>query len=437
MEQKNDKKIIRAWAMFDWANSAYNLVITSTIFPAYYTIITTTQEHGDQVVFFGRQYTNTALSNYTLAVAYLLMAVLLPILSSIADYRGNKKIFMKVFTYIGGIACAGLFFFKLETLEFSMICFALAAMGYIGGVLFNNSYLPEIATIEKQDRVSAQGFAYGYIGSVILQIICFVFVLKPDWFGISDASLPARLSFLLVGIWWVVFAQIPFNKLPAGSPNYDRLNKKIIKNGFQEFEKVWQHLKHMKTLKRYLLAFFFYSMGVQTVMLVAALFGEKILKLGTAKLIATVLVIQLVAILGAYIMSYLARKIGNIIVLMLVLCIWIIICISAYYISNENQFYILAAVVGLVMGGVQSLSRSTYSKYLPEDTPDTASFFSFYDVTEKIAIVIGLFSFGYIEELSGNMRNSALSLVIFFLTGLLILATILNIKDPEYNKNAK
>ena len=434
MTQKNDKRTIRAWSMFDWANSAYNLVITSTIFPAYYTIITTTQEHGDQVVFFGRNFTNTALSNYTLAVAYLLMAILLPILSSIADYRGNKKVFMKAFTYMGGIACAGLFFFKLDTLEFSMICFAFAAMGYVGGMLFNNSYLPEIATVEEQDRVSAQGYAYGYIGSVILQIICFVFVLKPDLFGITDASLPARLSFLLVGIWWVVFAQIPFKKLPAGSPNYKKLNKKIIKNGFQELKKVWEHLRHMKILKRYLLAFFFYSMGVQTVMLVAANFGEKILKLGTARLIGTVLVIQLVAIAGAYIMSYLAKKIGNIIVLMIVLAVWILICISAYYIATAEQFYILAAVVGLVMGGVQSLSRSTYSKYMPVDTPDTASFFSFYDVTEKVAIVIGLFSFGYIEEFSGNMRNSALSLVAFFLTGLLILASILAIKTRANNE---
>ena len=344
---------------------------------------------------------------------------------------------MKGFTYMGAIACAGLFFFKLDTLEFSMICFAFAAMGYVGGMLFNNSYLPEIATVDEQDRVSAQGYAYGYIGSVILQIICFVFVLKPDWFGITDASLPARLSFLLVGIWWVGFAQIPFKKLPAASPNYKKLNKKIVKSGFQELEKVWQHLKHMKVLKRYLLAFFFYSMGVQTVMLVAANFGEKILKLGTAKLIATVLVIQIVAILGAYIMSYLAKKIGNIIVLMIVLCLWIIICISAYYISSEDQFYGLAALVGLVMGGVQSLSRSTYSKYLPENTPDTASFFSFYDVTEKVSIVIGLFSFGYIEELSGSMRNSTLSLVVFFLAGLLILGSILSMKDQDYNKSVE
>jgi MFS transporter, UMF1 family len=434
MEFKNNKKTIKAWAMFDWANSAYNLVITSTIFPAYFTIITTTEEFGDKVVFFGRSFTNTALSNYALAVAYLLMALSLPIFSAIADYRGNKMAFMKFFTYMGGIACAGLFFFKLETLEFSVICFALAAMGYVGGVTFNNSYLPEIATIEEQDRVSAKGYSYGYIGSVLLQIISFVFVLKPEWFGITDPSLPARLSFLLVGIWWISFAQIPFRKLPLASPNNKKLNRKLIRSGFQEFEKVWQHLKEMRVLKRFLTAFFFYSMGVQTIMLVAAGFGEKVLNLGTTKLIATVLVIQLVAILGAQAMSYLAKKIGNLLVLAIVLVIWIFLCISAYYVEHELEFYILAAIVGFVMGGVQSLSRSTYSKFLPEDTPDTASFFSFYDVTEKIAIVIGLICFGYIEEFTGNMRNSALSMSAFFIIGLVLLITIVNVKTPDNNK---
>jgi UMF1 family MFS transporter len=380
---RNNKETIKAWAMFDWSNSAYNLVITSTIFPAYYTIITTTEEFGDKVVFMGRTFTNTALSNYALSVAYLIMALLLPVLSSIADFRGNKKIFMKVFTYIGSISCAGLFFFKLETLELGIICFTLAAIGYIGGVMFNNSYLPEIATIDQQDRVSAKGFAYGYIGSVILQIICFIFVLKPELFGITDASLPARLSFLLVGIWWIGFAQIPFRKLPAGSPNYDKITKSTVKNGFQELLKVWNQLKSMVLLKRFLFAFFFYSMGVQTIMLVAAGFGEKVLKLGTSKLIAIILIIQLVAILGALIMSFFAKRYGNIQVIIVVLTIWIGVCVAAYYIQNETQFYVIAAVVGLVMGGIQSISRSTYSKFLPENTPDTASFFSFYDVTEK------------------------------------------------------
>jgi UMF1 family MFS transporter len=217
---------------------------------------------------------------------------------------------------------------------------------------------------------------------------------------------------------------------PAASPNYKKLDRKVIRSSFQEFEKVWHHLKGMKILKRYLYAFFFYSMGVQTIMLVAASFGEKILHLGTSKLIATVLVIQLVAILGAYLMSYMARRIGNIIVLSLVLLVWIAICGVAYYISNETQFYITAAVIGMIMGGVQSLSRSTYSKFIPEESPDTASFFSFYDVTEKVAIVIGLISFGYIEEFTGSMRNSALSMAIFFIIGLVLLLSMLGIKSP-------
>lgn len=428
---RNNKATIKAWAMFDWSNSAYNLVITSTIFPAYYTIITTTQQNGDKVIFFGREFTNTALSNYALSVAYLIMALLLPVLSSIADFRGNKKVFMKAFTYIGSFACAGLFFFKLETLELGIICFTLAAMGYIGGVMFNNSYLPEIATIDQQDRVSAKGFAYGYVGSVLLQIICFVFVLKPELFGITDPSLPARLSFLLVGIWWISFSQIPFRKLHAGSPNYNKLSKVDVKSGFQEFVKVWHQLKKMVILKRFLLGFFFYSMGVQTIMLVAAGFGEKVLKLGTSKLIMIILIIQLVAILGALVMSYFAKKYGNIQVIIAVLFVWIGVCAAAYYIQNEVQFYVVAVVVGLVMGGIQSISRSTYSKFLPENTPDTASFFSFYDVTEKIAIVIGLFSFAYIEEFTGSMRNSAISLAGFFIIGLLILLSLLFLKSES------
>jgi UMF1 family MFS transporter len=426
---KNDKKVIRSWAFFDWANSAYNLVITSTIFPAYYTIITFTKEHGDQVTFFGFQFTNTALSNYALSFAYLVMVLVLPIFSSIADNRGNKKAFMKFFTYMGGFACIGLYFFKLETLEAGIICFVIAAMGYIGGVLFNNSYLPEIATPDQQDRVSAKGFAFGYIGSVILQLICFVFVLKPELFGIVDKSLPARLSFLLVGVWWILFAQIPFRNLPIGNPVSKKVDQGIFKNGFQELSKVWNQLSKMMFMKLFLLAFFFYSMGVQTIMLAAAGFGEKTLKLRTEKLIAVILIIQLVAILGAMVMSYFAKKAGNVKVLIFVVLIWIFACLCGYFVSNEYQFYGLAALVGLIMGGIQSLSRSTYSKYIPEDSPDSTSFFSFYDVTEKLAIVIGLFSFALIEEVTGSMRNSIIALAGFFIIGLVFLLSLKKVES--------
>ncbi|MGJ1318267.1 MFS transporter [Sphingobacterium spiritivorum] len=423
--EKNNKKTIRAWSMYDWANSAYNLVITSTIFPVYYTTITNTKEHGDTVTFFGIEVVNTALSNFALAFAYLFMAVSLPFITSFADATGRKKMLMKLFTYIGGAACMGLYFFKLETLEMSIIFFALAAMGYIGGVAFNNSYLPLIATVDQQDRVSAQGFAYGYVGCVLLQIICFVFVLKPEWFGITDLSFPARLSFFLVGLWWVGFAQIPFRVLPSNSPMPGTQGVPLIRTVKQEFLKVWHRIAQIEGIKRFLPAYFFYAIGVQTIMIVAAAFGEKVLHLGAPKLIGTILLIQLVAIAGAYLMSALASRIGNIAVLIIVVVIWIAICIGAYFLTNEIQFYIMAVLVGLVMGGIQSLSRSTYSKLLPQNIEDTTAFFSFYDVTEKLAIVVGLFSFGLIEQLTHNIRYSALFLSLFFVIGLLLLFRVL------------
>jgi UMF1 family MFS transporter len=425
MEIKNNLQTIRAWAMFDWANSAYNLVITSTIFPAYYAAITFTKAKGDKVMFLGHEFVNTALSNYVLAGAYFLVVLMLPILTAIADYKGNKKSYMQIFTWIGGLACCGLFFFKLDTLELGMLCFALAAIGYCSGAVFYNSYLPQIASLDKQDAVSAKGFTYGYIGSVLLQIVCFVFVLKPMWFGITDPSLPARLSFLLVGIWWLAFAQIPFFKLPKGVPNTSMQHENVISGGFKELARVWTKIKAMPVLKRYLSAFFFYSMGVQTVMLVATGFAAKVLHLPDANLIAIILIIQLVAIAGAALMSKLSGVYGNVKVLIGVVMIWIFVCIAAYFTQNATQFYLLAVVVGLVMGGIQSLSRSTYSKFLPQDIPDTASYFSFYDVTEKLAIVIGLFTFGFVESLTHSMRNSALVLTIFFIAGLLLLLMLL------------
>lgn len=420
--QKNDKKIIRSWAFFDWANSAYNLVITSTIFPAYYTIITSDKntQTVDYVTFFGRKFVNSALYSYAMAVGFLVIAFLSPILSSIADSRGNKKIFMQMFTYMGSLACCGLFFFKIDTLEISVILCVIAAIGFWGSLVFYNSYLPEIATVDQQDKVSAKGFTYGYIGSIILQIICFIFVFNDHWF--ADGSTPARLSFLMVGIWWMVFAQIPFRGLPKGSPNFSTEKKNAMISGFNELKKVWGEVKKMPYLKRFLFAFFFYSMGVQTVMLVATIFGEKELHMDTTKLIATILVLQLVAIPGAMLMSYLStKKYGNVNVLIGVVVIWIGACIAAYFIKTEYQFYALAAVIGLIMGGIQSLSRSTYSKFLPQESPDHTSFFSFYDVTEKVALVFGMFSFGYIEELSGSMRNSVIALTVFFILGLLFL----------------
>ncbi|PST82972.1 MFS transporter [Pedobacter yulinensis] len=427
MTEKNDKRMIRSWAFFDWANSAYNLVITSTIFPAYYAAITSDKNPDtvDYVFFMGRKFINSTLYSYAMAVAFLVIAIASPVLSSVADSRGNKKVFMKMFTYLGGIACCGLYFFEAETLQLSVVLFVLAAIGFWGSLVFYNSYLPEIATPDRQDNVSAKGFTYGYIGSVILQIICFVFVFFPGAFGLSGEGQASRLSFLLVGLWWMGFAQIPFKALPKGSPNFNRADKNVMTSGFKELQKVWTEVKRMAHLKRFLFAFFFYSMGVQTVMLMATIFGEKELELSTTKLIGTILLLQLVAIPGALLMSYLSKRfLGNLRVLIGVIIIWIGCCLAAYFVRTEYQFYALAAVVGLIMGGIQALSRSTYSKYLPQDSPDHTSYFSFYDVAEKVALVLGMFSFGYIEEFTGSMRNSTLALALFFVAGLIFLLTL-------------
>ncbi len=411
--------------MYDWANSAYNLVINSTIFPVYYTAITRNPETGDTVSFFGYELVNTALSNFALSIAYLLMALGLPFISAYSDAAGKRKFFMKFFTYVGAIACMGLFFFKLETLEWGIFCFAIAAMGYIGGVAFNNSYLPIIASPDQQDRVSAQGFAYGYVGCVTLQIICFIFVFKPEWFGIEDASFPARFSFLLVGLWWILFAQIPFKFLPKNRPTIGSEKLPFFTKVKTEFTAVLTHIRQIEAIKRFLPAYFFYAMGIQTLVIVAAAFGEKVLNLGASKLIASILLIQIVAIGGAYIMSIAAKKFGNIKVLIVVVFLWVLICCASYFMANEYHFYGMAFIVGLLMGGIQSLSRSTYSKLIPDDIEDTTSFFSFYDVTEKVAIVIGLFSFGIIEQMTHNIRYSALFLSVFFIIGFFLLFRVL------------
>lgn len=420
--------------MFDWANSAYNLVITSTIFPAYYTAITYTQERGDVVQFFGFDIVNTALSNFSLSLSYLIMAIALPYLSTYADVSGRKKYFMKIFTYLGAIACIGLFFFRLETLELGIFLYSLAAMGYIGGLAFNNSYLPLIATVDQQDAVSAKGFSYGYVGCVTLQLICFLFVLKPDWFGITDPSLPARLSFFLVGVWWLSFSQFTFRSLPESNPSKLSDGQTIARKVKTEFAGVVARLRQIPMIRKFLPPYFFYSMGVQTVIIVATAFGMKEIGLEMSELIASILLIQLVAIGGAYLMSRLSNAWGNVRVLMLVVLCWILICIAAYFITTKIEFYILAFLVGAMMGGIQSLSRSTYSKLIPVDIEDTTTFFSFYDVTEKIAIVLGLFCFAIIEQMTHNIRYSALSLSIFFILALVLLYRMLKFEKSTKSR---
>ena len=415
------KKVINGWAMYDWANSAYSLIITSAIFPTYYSIVAPAQVH-----FIGRTYDRASLASYSISFSFLIIAFLSPILSSIADYKGNKKAFMQFFCYLGSAACIGLTFMTRDNISFGIVCSIFGSIGFCGSIVFYNAYLPEIAAEEDQDRVSAKGFAMGYVGSVLLMVFCLAAIMLNDSQKWGLGAWPTRLSFLAVGLWWAGFAQITFNRLPLSLPSQQRPERGILTNGFYELKKVWIQLKSYPVTKRFLTSFFFYNMGVQTVMYLATYFASEEVRLTTVQLIITVLIIQLVAIGGALIFSRISNRIGNIKTLAILILIWVGICIFAYFVRTVNEFYGLAFTVGMVMGGIQSMSRSTYSKLLPP-TKDTASYFSFYDVCDKIGTVIGTLSFGYVSEFFGGMRNSVLALMVFFIIGGILLLLV----DPK------
>ncbi|MFZ6000200.1 MAG: MFS transporter [Bacteroidota bacterium] len=426
----NNPRIVRAWCMYDWANSVYSLVITSAIFPVYYKAVAKV-DGGPIVTFWGFQVDNSVLYSYALSFSFLIVALMLPLLSGIADYRGQKKRFMAAFVALGSLSCMGLYFFRdASDLGWGILCSIGASIGYSGSLVFYDAFLPEVVTADRYDATSARGYSMGYIGSVILMVLCLVLILSPTTFGFASDGDATRFSFLLTGLWWFGFALIPFSIL-KDAPNPNRKKENAWTKGYAEIRKVWNSLKHTPVLKRYLIAYFFFNMGVQTVMYLAALFGTDVLHLEDSKLIGTVLVIQLVGAFGASFFARLSKKQGNKRAIMIMIGIWILVCITAYLIANEYQFYALAFVVGFIMGGIQALSRATYTKLIPQNTTDHASYFSFYDVTFNLSIVFGTFSYGFINHITGSMRNSALALGVFFVIGMVLLQMV---KSPAIEK---
>jgi len=423
--QKGSKKLLNAWAFYDWANSVYTLTIASSIFPIFYSALFINQAK-KVVPAFGFEFKSTALITFITAFTFLVVAFTSPILSGIADYVGNKKNFLKFFCYVGGLGCIGLYFFSLEHIYISLLFYFMGLIGYWGSLVFYNSYLPDIAFPEQQDSISAKGFSLGYIGSVILLIINLIMVMTAEDGQKMDMM---RYSFVMVGIWWIGFSQYSFYWLPKGTSKGHKVTKEVVLDGFKELKVVWNALKQNDLLKKYLQSFFVFSMAVQTIMLVAVYFGEEEINWGsddakTMGLISSILIIQVIAIVGAVLTSRASSKFGNIKTLIAINFIWMSLCFYAYFMETPVQFYIAASCVGFVMGGIQSLARSTYSKFLPE-TKDTTSYFSFFDVAEKIGIVIGMIIYGTIDQVTGSMRNSILFLFIFFLIGIFLLFRVL------------
>lgn len=422
MMQKNNPHIINAWCSYDWANSVYNLIVTTAIFPIYYSAATKDAFGGDVVQFFGISVVNTVLYTYAISFSFFLIVMLSPLLSGIADYSGRKKRFMQFFTYLGSLACIGLFFFYGNNIEWGIGCAVLASVGYAGSLVFYNAFLPEIVTANRMDKISARGFSFGYVGSVILLLLTLFMILNPELLGFGTTTHATRFGFLLVGLWWMGFAQIGFYYL-KDRPTGLKIGGEVLSKGFQEITMVLKALREQVNTLRFLLAFFFYSMGVQTVILLAPLFGEAEVGITGDEMIIVVLILQVLAIAGALFFAWVSGVRGNKFAIGSTLLIWTSVCLLAYFLKDKMSFYILAALLGFVMGGIQAVSRSTYAKMIPESTKDTASYFSFYDITEKIAIVLGTFSYGLILQLTGSMRNSMLFMGLIFILGFAILQT--------------
>jgi len=434
MLEKGNKKLIESWAFYDWANSVYPLVISTAIFPIYYESVT--QTDNGLVPFLGFEVNNTSLYTYALSFSFLIVAIISPVLSGIADVVGNKKSYMKFFCYLGSLSVMALYFFEgIETLWLGLTFVILASVGFWGSLVFYNAYLPQIAYGDQQDAVSAKGFMYGYAGSVILLIFNLSMVMKPELYGLEDPALAPRISFLMVGIWWMGFAQYTFKYLPYNA--YDRKPKKdYIFKGFLELKKVLLELRDLPILLNFLISFFLYSIGVQSVILLATVYGSTELGLPTSNLIIAIIVIQILGILGAYVFSRMSEKIGNITTLKITIVIWALASLSGYFLDRDDpnvhvKFYLISAFIGLVLGAIQTLSRSTYSKLLPEDTEDHTTYFSFYDVTEKLAIVWGTFIFGIAVAITGSMKLSILLLSLFFFVSFVVISFM---KKTKYVK---
>lgn len=417
----NSPKVINAWCSYDIANSAYMLSVNTVLYPIFYQQVTQKSFGSEMVTFMGMNIKNTVLYEYAIALGYFLVILLTLSLSGIADLGGYRKPFMRFFTMLGSFACMGLYFFTGENMTLGLLLPMLAVLGFAGSLVYYNSFLPIIATPDRHDHISAKGFSFGYGGSMLLLIFNIFSLQNYQMFGFADSLEAIRFSFILVGIWWLAVSQIAFY--------YLREERKVVQwdislltRGFHEVFKVFGYIRKHTSMYRFLLSFFFFSMGVQTIIIVASLFGKAELGISDTMLILTILIIQAVAILGAYIFGKVSTRFGNRTSLLLMLAIWIFVCLSAYFVDSDVQFYVLSALLGLVMGGIQSQARSTWSKLIPSDTTDTASYFSFYDSTEKLAIVIGMLGFGVIEQVTGSMRNSTLLLSLFFIVSFLIIA---------------
>ena len=409
--------------MYDWANSAFATSILAAILPVYFA--TLVPEEGIAVQWGTLKITTraSALWAYGVSFSFFVTALTAPILGALADFSGTKKKFLFVFTYFGATLASLLYFVRSGDYWLCLGLFIAANIGFAGSITFYNAFLPEVATEKKMDWVSGKGYAFGYIGGGLLLAIHMLIINYHECLGIPDRALSIRISLSSVGIWWGLFAIPLFLWVPEIKRPHDQRQKfSYFTYGFIRFFRTLRSFRNYQDLLWFLVAFLIYNDGIQTVIAMAAIFGKTALGLDTGTLIGTLLMTQFVAFPGALMFAKLSQRIQPKGAIIVTLMLWIGIVTYAYFLRSAIEFWILGGVVGLVLGGSQAISRSLYAQLIPRDRP--AEFFGFFSISAKFASIFGPLIFGLITDLSENPRSAIVSLVLFFVVGMVLLSRV-------------
>jgi UMF1 family MFS transporter len=406
---KAKKKLQRSWMMYDFGNSAFATTIMAAVLPVYYSNVAASGlEEGLATSYWG----------YSQSISVLIVAILAPILGAISDYSAAKKKFLQFFAFMGIIASILLMFVGEGDYILASVLFIVGSIGFSGGNIFYDGFLPEVAEGEEMDKVSAGGYAYGYVGGGILLTINILMILNPQWFGLADTVIATQLSFASVGVWWLLFSIPLFKNIKEEKKVPVKRDRSYISIGFSRVGNTFREIKQYKQALIFLLAFWLYNDGISTIMRMATIYGAEIGIAGN-DLIVALLITQFVGIPFTFFFGWLAAKITAKRALTITLVIYMIITILGYFMVSALQFYILAIAVGMVQGGAQSLSRSIFGRMIPENKH--AEFFGFYGISSKFAAVFGPFIFAFVGQITGNSRFGILSLIFFFIAGIILL----------------
>ncbi|MGP4082358.1 MFS transporter [Pseudalkalibacillus sp. R45] len=406
------KKEIYSWTMYDWANSAFATTIMAAVLPIFYYDVAA--KNIDKT-------TATAYWGYSQSIAVLIVALLAPILGAIADHSNSKMKFLRFFAYMGILASILLAFVGEGDYILASILLIAGTIGFSGGNVFYDGFLPEIASKDEIDRVSARGYAFGYIGGGLLLLINLMMIMNPSWFFIPNTLLATQISFASVGVWWFIFSIPMFRNIKEVKHEQPQIKGAYVKIGFKRVLTTFKEIRQFKQLLLFLVAFWLFNDGISTIIKMATIYGRDI-GIGSNDLIAALLITQFVGIPFAFLFGYLAKRLQAKRALYIALWTYVVIVLLGYFMETAAHFYALAVMVGFVQGGAQALSRSIFGSMVPENRH--AEFYGFYGISAKFSAIFGPFVFGIVGQLTGSTRLGIVSLIIFFLVGIFILSRV-------------